>query len=198
MRVKVDRIRGAEGRGRVPLAITYEGRVFRTSVSVYRGYPGPHRPGAGRLRGCPRTGRADRGIRCPLIHPPQGACALDRGGEETRDASPAHRSGHRQTEVVRLRPDRRLRWAGAACGIRMRCHSPSGLQRPCRSRTVPEFRGHPRHPPGEHLHPAGPDPATTAAGPAGAVRRRYRRRPERLPLRQQRCHDHDDRKATVE
>jgi hypothetical protein len=34
---QVDRIRGGEGRGRVPLAITYEGRVFRTSVSIYRG-----------------------------------------------------------------------------------------------------------------------------------------------------------------
>ena len=33
---QVDRIRGSEGRGRVPLAIAYEGRVFRTSVSVYR------------------------------------------------------------------------------------------------------------------------------------------------------------------
>lgn len=34
---QVDRIRGSEGRARVPLAITYQGQVFRTSVSVYRG-----------------------------------------------------------------------------------------------------------------------------------------------------------------
>ncbi|MBU6245156.1 MAG: YdeI/OmpD-associated family protein [Actinomycetales bacterium] len=34
---QVDRIRGSEGRARVPLAITYQGQVFRTSVSIYRG-----------------------------------------------------------------------------------------------------------------------------------------------------------------
>lgn len=34
---QVDRIRGSQGRGRVPLAITFGGAVFRTSVSVYRG-----------------------------------------------------------------------------------------------------------------------------------------------------------------
>lgn len=34
---QVDRIRGVPGRGRVPLAITYGRRVFRTSISVYRG-----------------------------------------------------------------------------------------------------------------------------------------------------------------
>ena len=34
---QVDRIRGAAGRGRVPLAITYERQVFRSSISVYRG-----------------------------------------------------------------------------------------------------------------------------------------------------------------
>ena len=34
---QVDRIRGAEGRGRVPIAITYRGTTFRTSVSIYRG-----------------------------------------------------------------------------------------------------------------------------------------------------------------
>ncbi len=34
---QVDRIRGSAGRGRVPVAITYRGRTYRTSVSVYRG-----------------------------------------------------------------------------------------------------------------------------------------------------------------
>lgn len=34
---QVDALRGAPGRARVPLAITYKGSVFRTSVSVYRG-----------------------------------------------------------------------------------------------------------------------------------------------------------------
>lgn len=34
---QVDALRGAPGRGRVPLAITYRGQVFRTSISVYRG-----------------------------------------------------------------------------------------------------------------------------------------------------------------
>ena len=34
---QVDEIRGESGRGRVPLAITFKGRIFRTSVSVYRG-----------------------------------------------------------------------------------------------------------------------------------------------------------------
>lgn len=34
---QVDRIRGVPGRGRVPVAITYQRQVFRTSVSVYRG-----------------------------------------------------------------------------------------------------------------------------------------------------------------
>ncbi len=34
---QVDRIRGSAGRGRVPVAITYRGTTYRTSVSVYRG-----------------------------------------------------------------------------------------------------------------------------------------------------------------
>lgn len=34
---QVDVLRGAPGRSRVPLAITYRGQVFRTSISVYRG-----------------------------------------------------------------------------------------------------------------------------------------------------------------
>jgi hypothetical protein len=34
---QVDGLRGAPGRGRVMLAITYEGQVFRTSISVYNG-----------------------------------------------------------------------------------------------------------------------------------------------------------------
>lgn len=34
---QVNAIRGVPGRGRVPLAITYEGKTFRTSISVYRG-----------------------------------------------------------------------------------------------------------------------------------------------------------------
>jgi Bacteriocin-protection, YdeI or OmpD-Associated/Domain of unknown function (DUF1905) len=34
---QVDALRGQAGRGRVPLAITYGGEVFRTSISVYRG-----------------------------------------------------------------------------------------------------------------------------------------------------------------
>ncbi len=34
---QVDQVRGSKGRGRVPLAITFEGQVFRTSISVYRG-----------------------------------------------------------------------------------------------------------------------------------------------------------------
>jgi hypothetical protein len=34
---QVDELRGAAGRGRVPVAITFDGEVFRTSVSVYRG-----------------------------------------------------------------------------------------------------------------------------------------------------------------
>ena len=34
---QVDTLRGAPGRGRVMLAITYQGQVFRTSISVYRG-----------------------------------------------------------------------------------------------------------------------------------------------------------------
>ena len=34
---QVDAVRGKPGRGRVPLAITYEGQVFRTSISVYGG-----------------------------------------------------------------------------------------------------------------------------------------------------------------
>ncbi len=34
---QVDELRGSPGRSRVPLAITYGGATFRTSVSVYRG-----------------------------------------------------------------------------------------------------------------------------------------------------------------
>ena len=34
---QVDSLRGSSGRGRVMLAISYQGQVFRTSVSVYRG-----------------------------------------------------------------------------------------------------------------------------------------------------------------
>lgn len=34
---QVDDIRGVPGRGRVPLAISFKGQTFRTSVSVYRG-----------------------------------------------------------------------------------------------------------------------------------------------------------------
>lgn len=34
---QVDAVRGAPGRARVPLAITYRGQTFRTSISVYRG-----------------------------------------------------------------------------------------------------------------------------------------------------------------
>lgn len=34
---QVDALRGAPGRGRVMLAITFAGQVFRTSISVYRG-----------------------------------------------------------------------------------------------------------------------------------------------------------------
>jgi Bacteriocin-protection, YdeI or OmpD-Associated len=34
---QVDTLRGSAGRSRVPVAITYEGQVFRTSISVYRG-----------------------------------------------------------------------------------------------------------------------------------------------------------------
>lgn len=34
---QVDAIRGSEGRSRVPLAITYKGIVYRSSISVYRG-----------------------------------------------------------------------------------------------------------------------------------------------------------------
>lgn len=34
---QVDALRGTPGRSRVPLAITYRGQVFRTSISVYRG-----------------------------------------------------------------------------------------------------------------------------------------------------------------
>lgn len=34
---QVDALRGSPGRSRVPIAITYRGRTFRTSVSVYRG-----------------------------------------------------------------------------------------------------------------------------------------------------------------
>jgi hypothetical protein len=34
---QVDALRGTPGRSRVPLAITYRGQLFRTSISVYRG-----------------------------------------------------------------------------------------------------------------------------------------------------------------
>jgi hypothetical protein len=34
---QVDALRGSPGRARVPVAITYRGQVFRTSISVYRG-----------------------------------------------------------------------------------------------------------------------------------------------------------------
>ena len=34
---QVDELRGAPGRGRVMVAITYKGRTFRTSVSVHQG-----------------------------------------------------------------------------------------------------------------------------------------------------------------
>jgi len=34
---QVDAIRGAAGNARVPLAITFKGQTFRTSVSIYRG-----------------------------------------------------------------------------------------------------------------------------------------------------------------
>ncbi len=34
---QVDRIRGSQGRGRVPLVVGYRGKVYRTSVSIYRG-----------------------------------------------------------------------------------------------------------------------------------------------------------------
>jgi hypothetical protein len=34
---EVDAVRGTPGRARVPLAITHDGQVFRTSISVYQG-----------------------------------------------------------------------------------------------------------------------------------------------------------------
>jgi hypothetical protein len=34
---QIDRIRGVPGRSRVPLAITYRGTTYRTSISLYRG-----------------------------------------------------------------------------------------------------------------------------------------------------------------
>ena len=34
---EVDQIRGTQGRGRVPVVITYRGSTYRTSVSIYRG-----------------------------------------------------------------------------------------------------------------------------------------------------------------
>lgn len=34
---QVDRIRGAAGKSRVPVAIVYRGSTFRTSISIYRG-----------------------------------------------------------------------------------------------------------------------------------------------------------------
>ncbi|MEX1210005.1 MAG: YdeI/OmpD-associated family protein [Candidatus Nanopelagicales bacterium] len=34
---EVDKIRGVSGKGRVPLAITYRGTTYRTSISLYRG-----------------------------------------------------------------------------------------------------------------------------------------------------------------
>ncbi len=34
---QVDALRGSPGRGRVMLAIAFQGRVFRTSIAVYRG-----------------------------------------------------------------------------------------------------------------------------------------------------------------
>lgn len=34
---QVDRLRGSEGRGRVPVCITYRGEQYRTSISIYRG-----------------------------------------------------------------------------------------------------------------------------------------------------------------
>jgi hypothetical protein len=34
---QVDRLRGSQGRGRVPVLITYRGEQYRTSISVYRG-----------------------------------------------------------------------------------------------------------------------------------------------------------------
>jgi hypothetical protein len=34
---QVDKIRGVSGKGRVPLAITYRGTTYRTSISLYRG-----------------------------------------------------------------------------------------------------------------------------------------------------------------
>lgn len=34
---QVDRLRGSQGRSRVPLSITYRGQAHRTSISVYRG-----------------------------------------------------------------------------------------------------------------------------------------------------------------
>lgn len=34
---QVDAIRGSAGKARVPLAITYKGQTYRTSVSIYRG-----------------------------------------------------------------------------------------------------------------------------------------------------------------
>jgi hypothetical protein len=34
---QIDKIRGVPGKGRVPLAITYRGTTYRTSISLYRG-----------------------------------------------------------------------------------------------------------------------------------------------------------------
>jgi len=34
---QVDRLRGSEGRGRVPVRIMYRGNTYQTSISVYRG-----------------------------------------------------------------------------------------------------------------------------------------------------------------
>ena len=34
---QIDRIRGAAGKSRVPVAIVYRGSTFRTSISIYRG-----------------------------------------------------------------------------------------------------------------------------------------------------------------
>lgn len=34
---QIDKIRGVPGKGRVPLAITYRGTTYRTSIALYRG-----------------------------------------------------------------------------------------------------------------------------------------------------------------
>ena len=113
---QVDRIRGEQGRSRVPLAITYRGQTYRTSVSIYRGQwmtvvnqqmrDGGLMPGVGYTVDIVKD-TAERNV----VVPDDLAAALKKAGLTTTFAalSFTHRKEHVRAIEDAKKPDTRTR-----------------------------------------------------------------------------------------